>query len=779
MAKRQRRSNVGAAGSVADRKSAKQHLPLSGHRRRRYVTCTVGILGLIPVLAILVNLFVAGHDDQRSQNLDDQRIDPRIPRIDSTEVKLNPERENEILDFLNNFVCNYRPNTSMKTGGIGQAADIEGYCHPRLSADPHLRTQRVSPLPTNANSWSRSSSTRDDGILAGELVMRLPRPLQIWDLDALRDKYIQHELLGLGEIGIKKKGARHKNTQNPLDSGAYLAVYLIRLLHGSRDSNAGQTCNQDDANCNVAGMWDDMSQHKERVQMLSAYIDILPTTNDRQSHSNQNPHSHPLFWSLKLVESLFPRYTYTYDLIIHYQQMIESEYAALTLVSKDFKRNVSFVEYLSMRINVLSRAFGVTASTSDNGVLWGIEADRNNVSLTDEMRLYETSNFGISLDNSDAGEGKEEFKFRSMCPLLDMYNSHPNPNVIWGYDSRTSSYLIHASKKSNIPPNHSIVVSYGKYTDGHLLAKYGYVNGDGTSPTEIILAVFHRMLGDVGLGRQFSQLPFDAWDPGSRETIFGGNNTGSELVMAKKALEIQAKELLRYLMFDDGYEDCIDLNGSPDPTEEELKLLKLQHLARIANNRDAWIVRVPSKFPHALPLQTDGSPIPEQKKDKKAVGLNAENIISTCRLLSLTVADIGGNAVNFLREGLIESGTWKSSKKWYFRVENKGDALEFRAMMCVVRLCNVALGRYANHDTPEPTIVGSTTWNAWYVVSGEVRALGSLLQAAASEANKIKERYQSLTGTSANSIAAITVREEGSCPLDYSLPLLDKLSSKS
>jgi hypothetical protein len=774
MAKRQRRSNVGAAGSMADRKSAKQQLPPSG-RRRRYVLCTVGF-GLIPVLAILVKLFADG------ENLDDQRIDPRIPRIDSAEVELNPERENEIRDFLNNFVCNYRPNTSAKAGGNVEAADIEGYCHPRLAADPHLRTQRVAPLPTNSNSWSRSSSTSDDGILAGELVMRLPRPLQVWDLDALRDKYIQHELLGLGEIGLKKKGARHKNTQNPLDSGAYLAVYLIRLLHGSRDSNAGQTCNQADANCKVTGMWDDMSQHKERVPILSAYIDILPTINDRQGQSNLNPHSHPLFWSLKLVESLFPRYTYTYDLIRHYQQMIESEYAALTLVSKDFERNVNYVEYLSMRINVLSRAFGVTASTSDNGVLWGIEADRNEVSLTDEMRLYETSNFGSSLDvdhNSDAGEGKEEFKFRSMCPLLDMYNSHPNPNVIWSYDSRTSSYLIHANKKGNIPPNHSIVVSYGKFTDGHLLAKYGYVNGDGTSPTEIILAVFHRMLGDVGLGRQFSQLPFDAWDPGSRETIFGGNNTGSEFAMAKMALEIQAKELLRYLMFDDGYEDCIDLNGTPDPTEEELKLLKLQHLVCIANNRDAWIVRVPSKFPHALPLQTDGSPIPEQKEDKKAVGLNAENLISTCRLLSLTVDDIGGNAVNFLREGLIESGTWKSSNKGYFRVENKGDALEFRAMMCVIRLCNVALGRYANYDTPEPTIVGSTTWNAWYVVSGEVRALGSLLQAAASEANKIKERYQSLTGTSANSNAAIKVREEGSCPLDYSLPLLGKLSSIS
>ena len=55
-------------------------------------------------------------------------------------------------------------------------------------------------------------NVEDIGIQAGELVMKLPRPLQIWDLDALRDMFIQHEFLGFDTSSVKKI-ARHKDTQ--------------------------------------------------------------------------------------------------------------------------------------------------------------------------------------------------------------------------------------------------------------------------------------------------------------------------------------------------------------------------------------------------------------------------------------------------------------------------------------------------------------------------------------------------------------------------------------
>ncbi len=90
--------------------------------------------------------------------------------------------------------------------------------------------------------------------------------------------------------------------------------------------------------------------------------------------------------------------------------------------------------------------------------------------------------------------------------------------------------------------------------------------------------------------------------------------------------------------------------------------------------------------------------------------LNAESIIfSTCRLLSLIPDDIGRNAIEHLRKGLTIPS---SSKKSHFRLERHKDALELRALMCVVRLCSVALGQYSNIDDKELETICGREWNA-------------------------------------------------------------------
>eukprot|EP00571_Detonula_confervacea_P008706 CAMPEP_0172320928 /NCGR_PEP_ID=MMETSP1058-20130122/41797_1 /TAXON_ID=83371 /ORGANISM="Detonula confervacea, Strain CCMP 353" /LENGTH=802 /DNA_ID=CAMNT_0013036289 /DNA_START=92 /DNA_END=2501 /DNA_ORIENTATION=+ len=799
MAKKERRlKGVGGTGKQNDatkqaaaRRS--QKLPIQKHLFWLRRNAPIVVLGAIAILAVLLFVSKTANDNHDGDGPGD---DHPVPHIDGLSMDLDPERGNKTQDFLNNFVCNYQPYSEVKADAITTAVDIEGYCHPRLLAVPHHRTQRVSISRVTGSltpTWWRKilnyfmtdeiESSRDHGIPKGELVMRLPRPLQIWDLDALRDRFIQQEFLGLGPSGSSdadtmerkspKVAARHQDTQNPLDSGAFLTVYLIRLLHGSRagisssDVENDVQCQNESGQCKALQQWDNLEQHKQRITLLSAYLDILPTVSDRlakSSSSHINPNGHPLFWTPTILKSLFPRYTHTYDLIRHYQQMIESEYETLKLMSDEFRKNVKYLEYLSMRINVLSRAFGVPASTDDSGLVWGTSGYTKGLSIVEEMRLYETSNFGSFLDDA------QNFKLRSMCPLLDMYNSHPNPNVSWRYDSKTSSYVIRASKNSDIPPHHSLMVSYGTYTDGHLFAKYGFANGDGSSPTEISLAVFHRMLGDVGLGRQFSQLPFDVWDPKDRDEIFGtllleeshmDSAKRKSLLSAKNALEMQAKELLRYLMFDDGYKECIDLTSNPGSSDEELKLLKLRHLIRIANYREAWIVRVPPKFPDARPLQTMGSTKHDRKEQKNSVGVNANRIVSICRLLSLRVDDIGGGAIDYLREGITSYASPTASTKSFFLVEKHEDELEYRSMMCVVRLCNAALGRYLGYDNTEPEIVGTRQWNAWYVMTGEVRALGILIQTAASEANKVKRLYQSSKGTIAATDASMKYEKKG------------------
>jgi len=276
------------------------------------------------------------------------------------------------------------------------------------------------------------------------------------------------------------------------------------------------------------------------------------------------------------------------------------------------------------------------------------------------------------------------------------------------------------------------------------------------------------MIADVGLDRQYSQLPFTVWDSTSHDEVFGtvdhaDKKMKKSLLSAKQAVNIQAKELIRYLIFDDGYRECIDLNVSQGTPEEELKLLKLKHLIRLANYRKAWTVIVPPEHPDALPYQTESS----TKHKKNAVGVNANRIISICRLLSLRVDDIGGDAITYLREGLT---TTDSS---YFLPEKHEDTLEYRSMMCVVRLCNVALGRYNGHDNTEPNLVGSAEWNAWYVITGEIRALGILLQTSASEANRIKHKYQS-TNSNINE-ESMQMRDGAPCLLEYSLTLLERL----
>jgi len=287
------------------------------------------------------------------------------------------------------------------------------------------------------------------------------------------------------------------------------------------------------------------------------------------------------------------------------------------------------------------------------------------------------------------------------------------------------------------------------------------------------------LLGDVGLGRQYSPLPFHVWDAGSRDEILGklldgGGNVDPKmqrsLVSAKKALGVQTKELIRYLAYDDGYEECIEVSAKSNSSDEKLKLLKLRHLIRIANLRKAWVVRIPPKFPGALPLQIHGKETNQKRKETKdAVAVSANRIISVCRLLSLRADDIDGEAVDYLREGL-------STTELFF-VEKHGDALEYRSMMCVARLCNIALGRYLDDDRSEPKLVGSREWNAWYIITEEIRALTILLRTATTEADSLKQQYLLSKGSTAETDAAITVRENGACNVNFTLPLLKQLRS--
>ena len=96
-------------------------------------------------------------------------------------------------EFLTSFVC----------GSNG------GYCHPNVV--PFRRTQKAQ-----------------QAIGPNQRVLVVPRKLQIWDLDALRDDFVQSEL----------SQARHVYTNNPLHSGAFLAAYLARRANLNTDKRS-------------------------------------------------------------------------------------------------------------------------------------------------------------------------------------------------------------------------------------------------------------------------------------------------------------------------------------------------------------------------------------------------------------------------------------------------------------------------------------------------------------------------------------------------------------
>ena len=89
-----------------------------------------------------------------------------------------------------------------------------------------------------------------------------------------------------------------------------------------------------------------------------------------------------------------------------------------------------------------------------------------------------------------------------MIQILDMWDHYARPNVEWMYVRSQRAFVIKVLEKE-IEPWNDIMVSYGMYTDSHLFAKFGFVNGDGSGHTEVSIATMHQTL-DVGLGQQYS-----------------------------------------------------------------------------------------------------------------------------------------------------------------------------------------------------------------------------------------------------------------------------------
>ena len=585
---------------------------------------------------------------------------------------------NQTNNFLSHYVC----------------TNAKGYCHPLLRAVPERRTHNIV------------STTDNSTVLNGETVLILPRHLMIWDLDALRHDFIHKELMG----------ARHDGTKNALDSGAFLAVFLVLLKE------------------NIDG------PHQNYISMLPTYKMLKKV--------------HPTQWPEPVLTELFGKHTLTFMLIRSYKDMIESEYSAFCKVYPSFTSRIPEEEYFAMRLNVMSRSFGPGPPGPEERRGQSFSKGVPYNSLEEELAFYKKE-AGVDLTKG----------CRAMSPILDMWDHHVNPNVLWTYDRTRRAFIITAGRRNDISNNddissgQNIIVSYGKYTDSHLFAKFGFVNGDGSGHTEASISL-HRLL-DAGMGQQFSHL------------------SDNEIVPAKSDMLHLRHELLQYLSYDDGYFDCITPDGNLEGFR--LKQLKLRLLERIAMVRHNWVVTMSPRNKSAIPDKTLSTPpniTGPPRYNSHNVKFDGSKLISTCRLISLTNDDYDGKAIEELSTILNTDTNYRT-----FSVKRQSDELEFRSLACLRRLAMSALRLYPTNVKEDLKYLGSKSamadfmsnkWLAANVRLGEMQVLEVLENVAASGTEEMMRRVKKKNVSSIGQ-PPMFLRSRA-CPFELSSELLKGFS---
>jgi len=589
--------------------------------------------------------------------------------------------------FLKNYVCTENSTNS--------------YCHPLLESVPQRRTHRIA-------------QTESDHLVEyKETVMVLPRHLLIWDLDAMRDLWIRHHLFQ----------ARHMNTGNTLDSGAFLAAFLLRkkLL--------------------ASGVWLEEKKDREegsssKEESLLEYLDALPSFRDLQDMNGK--HSHPTLWPEDTVVALFGKLTPTSILVKGYRNMMHSEYVAFCEVSSEFQTYLTVEDYITMRLHVISRSFGPGPARNEEEMV-GVHDTH---ALPEEIELYKKE-AGVDLSKG----------CRAMSPILDTWDHHAKPNVDWKYSHRKRAFIISVVEKKGLQAMQDIIVSYGKYSDTHLFTKFGFVNGDGSGHTEASIAIMHP-LRNIGMGQQFSYL------------IEGENGAYTPSEFDREA---QKKALINYLRYDDGYEECITKEG--DPEGYMLKLLKLRHLQLIANIYDRWTYTVAPRNEESKPSASSDIPIitDAAKFDPKNVKFDGSKIISTCRLIALNTEDYDGKAIEVLTKKL------KNGDE--FLIEKQSEQLEFRALMVLSRLTTGALHLYPSTVQKDIASIPSLKfqskeWTAAQVRLGEMQSLEMLRSIATSGSKQMRNRAQENISSSHPSLKI----HQTPCPAKNAVDLLKDTS---
>ena len=537
----------------------------------------------------------------------------------------------------------------------------DGDCHPHLQAMTSRRTHIASKSIPNV----------------GTTILNLPKSLLLSDLDALRDPYIQTHFFPQKE----------NNDNVYLDSGAYLAIYMSLL------------CSTNHNHSNVI-LHNNKNKNDSVYDRFQPFCNILPSYQDLYQH-------HPILYTTG--KEWWNVSTTLGQLVQSFRDMIQLEYHTFqtrAMASNMEEMMITYHEYSRMRIHIMSRTFGMgppqPSTTISNG-----KSEDEKITLQNEINSY-YHQLGINLT----------LGIRAISPILDMWNHHHYDfNVDWAYVHRQNAFIVKTNRP--ISTGEEIIVSYGNYSDSHLLAKFGFV----TTPfvTEVNLARHILLEGNAGLGTQY-QIP-----------------------QSKKSREAWKKQsydvIQNYFLQDDGYASCIQPN---DPSFQ-FKQLKFHFVTKyITNHRPSWIVT------------------------QKGTHIRAKSILNTCRILSLMEEDLDGKAGTILSMQEIKE---KNSRDFILNYP-KDDRLEFRAYHCVARLTYSAMKYYETFSTNKTNnnenVISS---DVVQVLQGELKTLQKLHQLAIHQALNIERDVKSKKLPMDQIMPYMYIRRKP-CPIKFSLSLL-------
>lgn len=544
--------------------------------------------------------------------------------------------------------------------------------------DPSIAAfwQQACSSTSSSHSWcgrmvqpTRRTLQAARPIRASEVLVEIPRVVQVWEMDALRSDVVQEEQLLL---------ARHALTGHSLAGGAYLAVHLAleqqRLL--------GMATNETLANGTLPSL-------SKGDKVWAAYLESLPSYDDLKE-------THPILMPRPELKTLLGHYSWNFLIVVMYQEMVQSEYQALTTQSAWLASMVSLEEYQSSRIHVLTRSF----NPGHTGCL-GTQEKVTPQELEAVEMAWDMKKGTLFAEGCHA-----------MVPILDMLNHHPQPNVEYQFDTTKQAFVV--SAKTKIPVGWELMDSYGLYSDSHLFAKFGFINGDGSGFTQASIAVFHRPL-DVLLTNEFTLIPKAIMDDDGDAEMQDRKDDDEDGIFSlsedKKRSKLavpdfQKPELKRYLQYDDGYQDCVEKDKHPEAFR--LKQLKWYHLSKSANSPKSWVALISPRSPISKPGESSDMMITEAvpQIDPRTTRIEVAKLVSTCRLLALTIDDYDGNAIQVLNDNM---------KNSTFVVEGGSPALEYRALMFLYRLASTALIQYqTSPDEAHDLVVKLNQENAFH-----------------------------------------------------------------